>query len=255
MVGEANLVVRFPSSPTRCQSTNNIARLAVQRFEMAGNGYHVYGNSITMAAAPTGTNFTMSAGIGAFLHLPLTLPTTRRLILDARVESTGPNGGITMAGGNLRLIYSNSFAGPLRIQSGSEVYAHSSHVFGSTNGPTIIEGGQLFLGYGCFVPAELLEVRQGNYLTVAATNAWNGPVYIHTNQTLNVWSSSFGGDDWLTLGGPISGPGKMTYFIDRVEFTGNQPNTLSGGHFFRWKTFVVLDKTTSNALTGPITLD
>lgn len=430
VAGEASLIVRFPSSVSLYQSTNNIPGLAVQRFEMTGNGHHVYGTSVTLAAAPTGTNFTMGAGIGAFLHLPLvlpagtygafvdlngtlvfsspisgaggldkyghgllrlngpsgntftggfrqrrgkvalakgagvalagpillepsiaretmdmiyeennqiadiasvsvrggytrlmmegyedavgpidlvggsvqtyqtgngnnlgtlrlngdvtannatdgsgvepeitgrvnlgnaqrtiSLPTTRRLILDARIESTGPNGGITMDGGNLRLIYSNSFAGPLRIKSGSEVYAHDSYVFGSTNGPTILEGGQLFLGYGCFVPGETLEVRNGTYLTVAATNAWNGPIFIHTNQTLNVWSSSFGGYDWLTLGGPISGPGKMTYFIDRVDFTGNQANTLSGGHFFRWKTFAFLDKATSNALTGPITLD
>ncbi len=430
VVGEADLVVRFPSSPSLYQSTNNITGLSVQRFEMAGNGYHIYGNGVTLVTAPTGTNFTMSAGIGAFLHLPLslptraygvfvdlngtlvlsspisgaggldkhgrgllrlngssgntfaggfrqrqgkvalgktsgvalagpvllepsvsgddidmtheadhqiadtaaifirggdtrllmegyedtvgpidfvggavityrsgfsnergllqlngnvtadnatsgyhrepeivgrmslgnaqrtiTVPTTQRLIVSANVESTGPNGGITLDGGNLQFAYSNSFAGPLRIRAASEVYAYDSHAFGATNGPTILEGGQLFLGYGCFASGETLEVREGTYLTVAATNAWNGPIFIHTNQTLNVWSSSFGGYDWLTLGGAISGPGKMTYFINRVEFTGTQPNTLSGGHFFRWKTFAVLNKATSNSLTGPITLD
>jgi autotransporter-associated beta strand protein len=430
VVGEVNLILRFPASPSLYQSTNNIAGLAVQRFEMAGNGYHVYGNGVTMAAAPTGTNFTMSAGIGAFLHLPLTLPagaygvfveingtleipgaisgaggldkygtgllrlngasgntfaggfrqrqgdvalgktagvalpgpvvvgltnssaamdmtyewnnqiadaatisirggntrlmlegyedtvgpidlkgstiityrsgfsneqgllqlngdvtadnatsgfyiepqitgrvslgnaqrtitlpTTRRLILFANVESTGANGGITLASGVLSLSRSNSFAGPLRIQSGGEVSTQSSHAFGSSAGPTILEGGQLFLGYGCFVSAEPLEVQDGTYLTVAATNAWNGPIYIHTNQNLNVWSSTFGGYAWLTLGGAISGPGRMTHLIDRVEFTGNQPNTLSGGHFFRGNTLVVLNKSTSNSLSGPITLD
>src|SRR5436190_23689827 len=56
VAGEANLVVVFPGSVSRYSSTNNIAGLTVQSIQLNGNGYHIYGNSITMAAAPSGTN-------------------------------------------------------------------------------------------------------------------------------------------------------------------------------------------------------
>lgn len=184
-----------------------------------------------------------------------TVPPQERLGISALVGSTGPNGGINFTGGGtLQFSYSNSFAGPLRFDMG-KIYAYDSYSLGTAEGPTILEdSAELILGYGSFVPAEVLEVHGTCYLSVIATNSWNGPILVQSNSVLRIRGSNFGGFDWLTLGGVISGPGQVDTQVDRVDFLGAAPNTLGGGHVISGPTFAVLAKSSSNALTGPIRL-
>ncbi len=186
----------------------------------------------------------------------ITVPPLERLIIFGHVGSTGTNGGMTLTGGGvLQLSLSNGFAGPLRIEMG-KVYAYNSYALGTADGATILDGGgELILGYGTFVPAEPLVVRENSYLSVLATNSWHGPVVVQSNAVLRIrGSGQFGGYDWLTLGGAISGPGQVDTQIDRVDFLGAAPNTVGGGHVIWGPTFAVLAKSSSNALTGPIRL-
>lgn len=214
-----------------------------------------------IAARDSTSPVTTEASITGRLNLgnaqrTITVPPQERLIMAANVGSTGTNGGMTLTGGGvLQLNYSNGFAGPLRIEMG-KVYVYDSYAMGTPEGATILDGdGELILGYGSFVAAEPLVVRETAYLSVIATNSWNGPIVVQSNAVLRIrGSGQFGGYDWLTLGGAISGPGMMDTQVDRVDFLGAAPNTLVGGHVIWGPTFAVLAKSSSNALTGPVRL-
>lgn len=156
------------------------------------------------------------------------------LIFSANLSSGGSTNGIIKAGaGEVMLSGSNSFTGPVTINSGT-LWASSSSALGTTNIPvTVNSGGSLFLdGFSTFGLKPLIlngsgsGIGQGSggALTSDTSISWGGNITLATDSAVHVDSVCL-----LTLSGSIGGPGALFVTgLGTLTLSGSVANSYAG---------------------------
>jgi len=251
----------FPAGGANPATNNDVADLTLARIEIAGNGYTLSGNGITLHDPSTGTGFIIlnGAGIAGTVNFDITLggdvgdkqffdvnSSTSVLTINGVVSgstelSKDGTGILVLTGDNA------NFTGPATIVQGSVNIRHAN-ALGDPNAPTTVlfntttgEFGQLQvqnIGPGSPVAERLVlngtgPLNDGALLNVAGDNIWTGLVTLGQNTTIG---SNL---DSLTIQGVITdvgaghsltkeGPAKV--ILD--------PLGTADGNTYRGRTFV-----------------
>jgi len=164
------------------------------------------------------------------------------------VTDGGAAAGITKYGSKyLFLQASNSYSGLTLVNAGT-LGISGTHALGSTAAGTTLAGGDGLFMIDAAVTGELLTVNSPVLLYLQRTNAWNGPITLAAD--LDCFGPS--GEERLTLGGAISGPGGLKAEGScTLRLTGTTANTFTGP--LKAQTYLVeLDKTNTVAVAGSL---
>ncbi|MGC3956703.1 MAG: hypothetical protein QM813_01680 [Verrucomicrobiota bacterium] len=217
--GETAVVLRFPAEGANREITNDVAQLTVQKIELTGNGYRIYGASIHLTNAPSGTNFSVVAGLGGTLDLPIIMPNgtfTAAAGSSGTLEFSGPISGYgalhKLGTGVVKFTGDdgNTFSGGFYLVAGKAYLGKTMGValpgpvfIGATNEPAVF--GQ--------EPNFVVAYLAHNQIADAADiHVWGGASELDLNgynDTVNdldlvdgsvtTWSSSFGPDGTCEL--------------------------------------------------------
>ncbi len=168
---------------------------------------------------------------------------------------------VSGANGDLQLMGTNTFSGPLTVGSGTTVAAETPWALGTTNGGTYVASGGNFWIYGTGITNETLTLAAGAtfYGQAGLQNpTWAGPVTLLGDAAIQGYNF-FG---LLNIQGPITGTGNLDVESDgeTVEFSGALANTYSGTTtlelgFGAIQGTLVLDKTgLGNAIPNSLTI-
>lgn len=185
----------------------------------------------TFAGAPYSTTFGAAVvkgqlSLGGALRKFSSNPGTTPLTLDCTVLNGSGTGGIWLTNGDLYLLRSNSFTGPVIVNGFCGV--SNSFAFGASGGGVIISNAPItpstlaLLSPTMTVTGESLTNLSFNFLEFSGTNAWNGPI-VTSNRLI------FSGN-WLTnqmtVDASISGSGGVAIHGGRLLLL--QSNTYTG---------------------------
>jgi len=166
--------------------------------------------------------------------------------------------------GDVRLMGSNYFTGPLTVSGAMDVSVETPWALGATSGGTYVtNGGTLFI-YSTGITNETVTLAAGTSLTgqTGAQNPiWAGPIVLAGNATIY-------GFNYLGLFdilGAISGPGNLTVASDGelMRFSGSLANTytgttttVAGNGFLSSGTTLLLNRTgTGDSIPGPLVIN
>ncbi len=180
---------------------------------------------------------------------------------DLRINASiggGAGHGITKTGpGDVELMVSNSFSGPVTINNG-ELEIRDAWALGNTNTPvTVNSGGTLHL-FGSLTMGEKPLVLNGpgwpgasfvGALAVSDGNSsWAGPITNASDSTVYVYSSRT-----MDLGGLITGPGGLTKTGGgTLIFSGSRANTYAGVTRLNAGTLLLNKSGTDGAIPGDL---
>jgi autotransporter-associated beta strand protein len=162
------------------------------------------------------------------------------------VDGSGTGAMIKTGAGTLQLSGINTFSGTTTINAGNLAILNAVSL-GSTNQGTMVNSNGLLSVGGITVVSEGLTLGGGALQSTAASNAWTGNLTLSNSSTINVITNTT-----LNLLGVISGTGSFSKNGDgTLIFSGDSPNTYSGVTTVN-QGILMLSKTISNALPGPI---
>jgi fibronectin-binding autotransporter adhesin len=163
------------------------------------------------AGAPYSTNFFIPAVVRGNLSLggglrSVVASNNNSFMFDCAVSDGAGVGGLYLEYGNIWLLRSNSFTGPVML-GGGNFHASNNWAFGASSGGVIVSNSiyvqRLHLHASAVsVSGETMTLENAFYVRPLGTNAWNGP--IHLNPGTSLGSEGEGAAE-LTLGGPVSG--------------------------------------------------
>lgn len=250
--GTVQFLASSQLSPSSAVQIDDMGTLDLNNF----NG-SVGSLNMNYGSAQTGTGtLTLNGdvfGRGGFLIGILSLGGVTRqfsttdadLTVYARIISGGGNPGLSVGGsGWVDLQSSNSFTGPVVVNSGA-VAPSDAHSFGpSANSVTINNGGRLVMfdrGGGLIITNVSLTLNgngKSDYgaLSFNGTNTWTGPVNLASDSVIVACDIvDAGAAQKLTLAGPITGPNALRFGsrtnLDRMgtlQFSGGTDNSFSG---------------------------
>jgi autotransporter-associated beta strand protein len=165
--------------------------------------------------------------------------------------------------GDLRLMGSNSFTGPLTVSGGMYVSAETPWALGATSGGTFVTNGATLFLFSTGITNETVTLAAGTTLSgqAGAQNpTWAGPIVLVGDAT--IYGFNYLG--LFDITGPISGPGNLTVASDGepVQFSGPLANTytgtttVAGSTFLDAGTTLLLNRTVAgNAIPGPLVIN
>lgn len=180
---------------------------------------------------------------------------------DLRISATvsgNPGYGITKSGpGDVELMVSNSFSGPVIINNG-ELEIRNSWGLGNTNTPvTVNSAGTLHLFGNLTIGQKPLVLNGPGWpgaLFVGAlaasdgNSSWAGSITNASDSTIYVYSART-----LDLGGPITGPGGLTKSgAGTLTFSGSAANTYAGATRLNTGTLLLNKSVNDGAIPGDL---
>lgn len=155
------------------------------------------------------------------------------LVINASISGSA-SGGLTKKGlGEVHLMASNSFSGPVTVDQG-KLKVYDSYALGNTdtpatvnNGATLHISGNLAMGLKPLIlngPGWTGDSFRGALAASDGVSSWAGPITNASDSAIYVYQTRT-----LDLSGPISGPGELTKTGGGTNiFSGSTANTYAG---------------------------
>src|SRR5436190_1151358 len=255
------------------------ALLSVARLEVSEFG-ELLGAQITLRQAFTVTNGNTTIS-RMDVRVPLQLAATVSIQGNCDFGFYSPITGA--AGANLRLngrvddflfspsrfemLGTNTYAGTTYFDNGEAVLFAATGLGATNNGTVVNPGGAiriegaLTLNEPVMLVGATNEIEGGGFDYPEATIALDyntplvatlaGPIIVSNQVGLACGPSGA----LLNISGPVSGPGTVNVYGERLRFTGSASNSFTGG-FQVWHSVVELQRTLSTqVLPGPVVID